>query len=607
MAMSAGTVSLAVKATTDNFGSQLKKDISREVKGSGLEDIGKFVGGTIAAGIGAVMAGVGAVVATGITETLDASKGIAQLEAGIKSTGNAAGVSVKGMTDLAGSIQNMSGQTDDSIVKAEQLLLTFTNIKNQGPHKIFDQATQAAADMAAKMGGDASGNAILLGKALNDPIKGISALTRVGVTFSEGQKASIKAMMEHGDTAGAQSVILKELNTEFGGAAAAAGQSLPGQLNIAKRSFEDLSQSVVGAFLPVVIPLIKSIAPAIQQASPVIQEVAGKVIGVLKQAWDNLAPALNTVWNILKALGGFIVNVILPAIGNFTSFIKDNWTWIGLLFSVIAGAVVGFKIYEATMGIIKIATVAWTVVQNILNGTLALNPIMLVVIAVMALIAAIIWIATQTTWFQDIWKAAMAGITVAFKAVGDFIAGVFNWIGQNWPLLLAIITGPIGLAVLWIITHWGQITEFFKAFIGVLGGIFSGIGQFIGGIFKNAINFVIDALNGFLGFINTFIDGIDLALAGVKAISGGAIDLHINHIPKIPHLAKGGVVMPKPGGQIVKVAEAGEAEAVIPLSKLNGMGGGGHTVNYYAAPNASIDAQADLFTAMRRAKLLAGW
>jgi hypothetical protein len=83
--------------------------------------------------------------------------------------------------------------------------------------------------------------------------------------------------------------------------------------------------------------------------------------------------------------------------------------------------------------------------------------------------------------------------------------------------------------------------------------------------------------------------------------------INISHINHVPHLAQGGIVMPRPGGQIVKVAEAGEAEAVIPLSKMDGMGGKGTTVNYYAAPNASIDAQTDLFSAMRRAKLLAGW
>ena len=108
---------------------------------------------------------------------MDAAKGQAQLEAGIKSTGGAAGVTTQHLQDLAASIQGYSGQTDDSIVKTEQLLLTFTNIKNSGTDKIFDLATKAAADMAAKMGTDASSAAIQLGKALNDPTNGMTVLS----------------------------------------------------------------------------------------------------------------------------------------------------------------------------------------------------------------------------------------------------------------------------------------------------------------------------------------------------------------------------------------------------------------------------------------------
>jgi len=236
--LSAGTVSIGVKSNTTGFGKNLHNSLIGQIGG-----IGKALGETIVAGVGLVLG-------VGLKEAMDASAGQAQLTAGIKSTNNAAGVTVKGMTDLASSIQDYSGQTDDSIVATENLLLTFTNIKNVGPHKIFDQATVAAADMAAKMGGDASGMAIKLGKALNDPVKGMTALQRVGVAFTKGQKDSVAAMIKHGDTAGAQSLILAELTKEFGGAAKAAGESLPGELNKSKRAFEDMSQSVVETILP---------------------------------------------------------------------------------------------------------------------------------------------------------------------------------------------------------------------------------------------------------------------------------------------------------------------------------------------------------------------
>src|SRR4051794_11429046 len=103
-----------------------------------------LVAGVTSAGLGMAGAAIGAgfdiardavvgFAQTGIGEFMDAATGMAQLEAGIKSTGNAANVTVAHMEDLASSIQGMSGQTDDSIVSAEQLLLTFTNIRNHGP------------------------------------------------------------------------------------------------------------------------------------------------------------------------------------------------------------------------------------------------------------------------------------------------------------------------------------------------------------------------------------------------------------------------------------------------------------------------------------------
>jgi len=300
--------------------------------------IAKFFGGAALAGAAAAIAGVGLVIKTGFGEAMDASKGTAQLAAGIKSTGNAAGVSVKGLNDLASSIQGYSGQTDDSIVKSEQMLLTFTNIKNNGVDKIFDQATVASANMAAKFGGDASSNAIVLGKALNDPVKGITALTRVGVSFTQGQKDSIAAMVKTGDTAGAQKVILGELSKEFGGAAKAAGESLPGQMAKAKRSFEDISQAVVTGLMPAFSTALSGINSFIQGVtasfnkgglSQVFTDLGAKISAALpgikaklaewgKALWewvkDAVPPMLVKLGELLTSLGTWVATVALPAI-----------------------------------------------------------------------------------------------------------------------------------------------------------------------------------------------------------------------------------------------------------------------------------------------------
>jgi hypothetical protein len=87
---------------------------------------------------------------------------------------------------------------DEAIQAGENMLLTFTNVRNEvgKGNDIFNQATRTVQDMAAAFGGDATSNSKILGKALNDPIKGVSALTRVGVSFTEQQKDQIKTLVE---------------------------------------------------------------------------------------------------------------------------------------------------------------------------------------------------------------------------------------------------------------------------------------------------------------------------------------------------------------------------------------------------------------------------
>lgn len=263
---------------------------------------GKF-GKTLAKGAalgaaGGALLGFAKVVKTGLGEVMDASAGQAQLEAGIKSTGNAANVTVEGLNELASSIQDYSGQTDDSIRQTEALLLTFTNIRNVGADRIFDDATKAAADMAAKMGGDASGAAVQLGKALNDPVKGVTALTRMGVQFTDAQKEQIKTLMASNDTLGAQKVILGELETQFGGAAKAAGESLPGKLDRLKRKFEDLSEAVVTKMTPAIEGAFDWLLTHQSEIAGAVSAI-GDAFGV---AWDIAKPLLKGLGYALKAV-----------------------------------------------------------------------------------------------------------------------------------------------------------------------------------------------------------------------------------------------------------------------------------------------------------------
>ena len=232
----------------------------------------------VAVGVGAaaLFAGLTAGLRTGFGELKDYQSGLSNLRAGLKSTHRQANVTAKGMEALASRIQGYSGQTDDSIVKTEQLLLTFTNIRNEAGknNKIFDRTTKIAADMAQRLGGDASGAAIQLGKALNDPVKGITALTRVGVSFDDQQKKLIATDVKHGDVLKAQKIILAELNKEFGGSARLYGQTLPGQIDRTTRAYEDITQELATDVLPYALRFTKWVR---KDALPGLEDFSGWV------------------------------------------------------------------------------------------------------------------------------------------------------------------------------------------------------------------------------------------------------------------------------------------------------------------------------------------
>jgi hypothetical protein len=128
-----------------------------------------------------------------------------------------------------------------------------TNIQNRvgAGNDIFNRATATVLDMSVALGQDTKNSAIQLGKALNDPVKGVTALQRVGVTFTRGQREQIDAMVKAGNVAGAQKVILAELNKEFGGSAKAQGDALgaQGRLIVAWHQAQDV---LGAALLPVV-------------------------------------------------------------------------------------------------------------------------------------------------------------------------------------------------------------------------------------------------------------------------------------------------------------------------------------------------------------------
>ncbi len=283
---------------------------------SGLRKFGKMaaiVGGAAALG------GLVATLKIGVDEFMGAQKVLAQTGAVLKSTGGAANVTSKQITTMSESLMKLSGVDDEAIQSGQNLLLTFTKIRNETGkgNNIFDQATLAMTNLSVAMGKDLSSSAILVGKALNDPVKGVGALSRAGVQFTASQKDTIKALVDSGNVIGAQKMILKELETQFGGSAKAAGQTLPGQLNILKETFRNVAADLVTTFIPFISRAANALLGFVRQfaARPTfegkvrfvvekLRDAAGREFRNLYEWWTTSKTSVNTTGTITFTLAG---------------------------------------------------------------------------------------------------------------------------------------------------------------------------------------------------------------------------------------------------------------------------------------------------------------
>jgi hypothetical protein len=252
----------------------------------------------------------------------------AQVRAGLASTHEVAGLTFeeleKGARDLAGQF----AYSRSELMNMQSVMITFTNITKDK----FGEAEQAVMDMATRMHQDLQSTTVMVGKALQDPIHGITALRRVGVNFNETQTQMVKNLVATGQGAKAQALILHELSTEFGGAAKAAAD-----------------------------------------ADPLFR--FHKLMGEIKLEAGEAATKL--------------LHALTPALEGVVGFFKDSIKWIkdhkDLLYGVgtaVGAVTLGYGVYTLASNAAALATKALTLGQWLLNAALEASPFMKVVTAI---------------------------------------------------------------------------------------------------------------------------------------------------------------------------------------------------------------------------------
>ena len=175
---------------------------------------------------------------------------------------------------------------DADVIKSTQTVLaTFSGLTKTVNEAggAFDRATVAALDLAAAGFGTAQSNAVQLGKALQDPIKGLAALAKSGVSFTDQEQAKIKALVESNQLLAAQDIILRGIEKQVGGTAAASASSFD------KMRFS--LASIADTFGEMVLPAIDKFAKFVERASKFVDENK-TLVGVATIVVAGLASAI---------------------------------------------------------------------------------------------------------------------------------------------------------------------------------------------------------------------------------------------------------------------------------------------------------------------------
>lgn len=334
----------------------LKAVITAQDKASGT--IGK-VGGAFKSfakiGIAGAVAGVGALtvgLVSCVKAAMDNQKVVAQTNAVLKSTKGIAGVTAQQVEELATEFQNLTGISDEEIRSGENMLLTFTKIGKD----VFPTATETMLDMSVALGQDMKSSAIQLGKALQDPILGVTALRRVGVNFGEAEKKMIEQMVKAGDTMKAQKFILKELNNEFGNSSRAVGETFAGKLNILKQNIADLKETIGYAIIEAIQPFVQQLVEWAQEdkTKERINEIAKAMGNWISGSLPKAVNYMFKLFNIFKKFGEYLKTdwgkMTVAAIGIFVTALAAASGSVAFIVGLIIGTI--WLIYRAVKEVV---------------------------------------------------------------------------------------------------------------------------------------------------------------------------------------------------------------------------------------------------------------
>lgn len=499
-----------------------------------LSGFAKGVGGVLAGAFAAASAGAVLFAASSLRaadESWKVSKGLEQaaINAGVFGSGAADIAKATGaLEDHATKLAELTGIDDEVLLSMEKTWLAVPQLAQLGTDGIANLAT-VAADVAAGTGRDIGSIGSAFVKIAGDAETAMSKLVRQGVVFSDEQKATYQAMLDTNDEIGAQQYLIDTLGTKYSGMA----EAMASPFDRLKVIFENLQETVGTAMLPAVEKLVPVLATFVESLTA--SSAFASFIDALTMAFDTLidviVPLLDPFMDLIMVLLPPLLDIITmlaPLVGDLVK------AFIPLLEGILPPLV--------------------SLIETLLP------PLMDLLMAIFIPLVPI-----------------LVRLVEAFAPL----------IEQMLPPLLNIITALVPIVFALIDAFLPIIEEVGPALMEVFIAIIEPLSVMLVSLLPLAVPLIKgfgDILKWFVDtMLKPFIDGISRAvswLAELFGYDGRSLNVNGNMnfatgagVPGVK-LATGGIVMPRPGGTLATIGEAGQAEAVIPLDRLGSMMGG---------------------------------
>lgn len=417
----------------------------------GLQSMLGMIG--VGVGFGAIIGGIRGT----IQEAMVAEETQQRLSGAVKATGGAAGYSAKQLADYALELQNVTTYGDENIKEVMARLITFKKVSGE----TFKRTTELAMDLASAGFGSAQMNAIQLGKALEEPVRGMVALRRSGVSFTEAEKARIKALVESNRLHEAQALILDAVAGQVGGMSRELAKTPTGRIKQLTEATGDLREEIGTKLMPLMVRW-KEVQFTITKAVLNFVDLAAPMIGGFADQWARLNESTGG-FAASAAVAAASVATIVPVATKLFSAFKSG----GMIASFFAPLLPFLPVILGVTAAVVAMGAAWKLAMQSSQAE--------------GILAGLkdIWVNVQMLWTNvksaadGIWQAisgafglATGSVTEAMGSAVASVVGFFQevtyWLGafsSNWPATWEIIKESSAIAMDWIGNLFGALAD----------------------------------------------------------------------------------------------------------------------------------------------------